>query len=133
MSITIEEKEALFKEFEARLADKQVKERKKQGYASGYATLHNLEPAKDYFKKRFDQMHSDFAFDIWTYHGLMWSDWDKIRMLVSHTYGISLVKNIPEDRLEAANNLAIAMIDLIFEQNYETLNKLKEIKENEES
>lgn len=132
MSITIEEKEELFKEFEARLAEKEANKQKKQGYASGYGTVHNLEPAKDYFKKRFDQMHSDFAFNIWTYHGLMWSDWDKIRMIVSHTYGTSLVKNIPDDQLEAANGLAIAIIDLIFERNYETLNKIKESKENEE-
>lgn len=124
MSITNEEKEALFKEFEARLAEKKTVE--KQGYASGYNTIHNLEPAKDYFKAKFEQMHKDFDFNVWTYYGLSWSDWDKIRMLVCHTFGTSLVRNIPEEQLEAANNLGRTLIDVLFEQNYKTLKKAAE-------
>ena len=124
MSITNEEKEVLFKEFEARLAEKKTVQ--PRGYASGYNTIHNLEPAKDYFKEKFEQMHKDFDFSIWTNHGLQWSDWDKIRMLVCHTFGVSLVRNLPVNQLEAANNLAKTLIDLMFTQNYETLNKAKE-------
>lgn len=124
MSITNEEKEALFKEFEARMAEKKTVE--KQGYASGYNTIHNLEPAKDYFKKKFDQMHKDFNFSVWTYHGLTWSDWDKIRMLVCHTFGVSLVRDIPEEQLKTANDLGKKLIDVLFEQNYITLNKATE-------
>lgn len=126
MSITIEEKEELFKEFEARLIEKSKVNYKPQGYASGYNTIHNLEPAKDYFKQKFDQMHNDFDFSIWTYHGIQWSDWDKIRMLICHTFGTGLVKDLPMDQLEAANNLAKTLIDLVFTQNYETLNRVKE-------
>lgn len=51
MNITKEEKDALFKEFEAKL-ESDGKLKKKQGYASGYATVHNLERAQSYFRSK---------------------------------------------------------------------------------
>jgi hypothetical protein len=117
MSITNEEKEMLFKEFEARLN----KTKKPQGYASGYATIHNLEPAKNYFWSKYDQMTEKFKFDIWSPYGIMSSDWDKIRILVCHIFGVSVVKEIPSDKLNEANNIAKQMIDVMFDENYKTL------------
>lgn len=122
MSITIEEKEELFKEFEARL-QLECKIKKKQGYASGYETIHNLERAHGYFRSKYYQMVERNPFEVWGRHGVPYADWDKIRIMVCHAFGVNIVKHLPEDKIEAANDLAISVIDLIFAQNEKTLMK----------
>lgn len=117
MKITDEEKTLLFEEFKARLEA----EKKGFGYASGYATLHNMERAKDYFWDKYHTMTKEFEFDNWSQKGMFSEDWNLIRKLVCHAYGVSIVKHIPADKLEEANNLAIKMIDMLFERNHEIL------------
>ena len=125
MNITQEEKEALFKEFATKL-ESEGKLKKKRGYASGYATIHNLERAQSYFRSRYDQMVESNTFDIWCYNGIPYADWDKIRIMVCHAFGVSIVKDLPENRIKEANDLAISIIDLIFEQNNKTLKEFEE-------
>lgn len=119
MSITTEEKEALFAEFKARL------ENQKQGYASGYETVHNMEQSKDYFWAKYDSMTKNHAFDIWSPKGIMSYDWDMIRKLVCHATGVSIVKQIQPDKLKDVNDLAMKIIDLLFDYNEKILNELE--------
>lgn len=122
--MTNEEKEALFAEFEERM----YKTKKKQGYASAYETMNNLKPAYMYFRKRYQDVMEDYEFDIWSPYGMQYSsDWDMIRKLVCHAYGVCIVKNIPSEKLDEANQLAKSIIDLLFDINRKELNeKLRE-------
>lgn len=115
MSMTMEEKEALFTEFEARLKEK------KQGYASGYETMHNMEQAKDHFWTKYNNMTKSHVFDIWSRKGIMSADWDMIRRLVCHATGVSIVREISPEKLGDANELAIKLIDLLFDYNEQIL------------
>lgn len=117
MAITKEEKAALFEEFKAQLHA--------QGYASGYATMHNMERAKDHFWDRFYAMHEKHSFDIWSPNGIASVDWDLIRKLVCHANGVSIVKDIPPEKLDAANDLAIQILDLVFDYNDQVLKDLE--------
>lgn len=117
MSMTTEEKEALFTEFETRLKNR------KQGYASGYETVHNMEQSKDHFWTKYNSMTKNYAFDIWSPKGIVSSDWDMIRRLVCHATGVSIVREIPPEKLKDANELAIKLIDLLFDYNEKILNE----------
>lgn len=113
--ISNKEKELLFEEFKNRM------EKERQGYASGYETLHNLEPAKDYFWDAYHQMTKSYMFDVWSPKGMNGSDWDLIRKLVCHANGVSIVKGIPSDRLNESNELAKQIVDLLFNYNKKIL------------
>ena len=117
MSITNEEKEQLFEEFEQRLGLK----KKKQGYATCKETITNLKPAHDYFWNMYYKMRSEFPFELTCYHGMQGSDWDLIRKLTCRAYGYSIVKDIPPEVLDEANSLAITIIDLLYDRNYKHL------------
>ena len=120
--MTKEEKEALFAEFEERIASK----KKKQGYASGYETMNNLKPACDYFWARYHNITDSYVFDIWSPYGIPSGDWDMIRKLVCHAYGVSIVKDIPSEKLDDANKLAKQIIDMLFAVNINDLNEKTE-------
>lgn len=120
--MTIEEKESLFAEFEERLS----KKKKKQGYASGYETLHNLKPACEYFWDKYNDMTKKYPFDIWSPNGIPSGDWDMIRKLICHAYGVSIVRDIPSDKLDEANEQAKRMIDMLFCINEKELNEIEE-------
>lgn len=88
-----------------------------QGYASGYKTFHNLEEAKDHFRKRYNEMVKNYPFDIWSRFGIASVDWDTIRRFTCHIFGVSVVKDISDYNLEKANTLAISFIDQMFDAN----------------
>lgn len=117
--MTNEEKEALFAEFEERLSSK----KKKQGYASGYETLHNMKPGCDYFWKSYHDMTDSYEFDIWSPNGIHSGDWDMIRKLICHAFGVSIVKDIPTEKLKEANDLAMYITNLLFATNREILDE----------
>lgn len=120
--MTKEEKEALFAEFEERISSK----KKKQGYASGYETMNNLKPACDYFWMNYHNVTNSYEFDIWSPYGIPGSDWDMIRKLVCHAYGVSIVRDIPSEKLDYANKLAKQIIDMLFAININELNEKTE-------
>lgn len=88
-----------------------------QGYASGYKTFHNLEKAKNHFKTRYCIMTDIYPFDIWSRFGVASGDWDAIRKLTCHMYGVSVVQDISSEDLEGANMSAINLIDQLFATN----------------
>ena len=88
-----------------------------QGYASGYKTFHNLEGAKDHFWERYHEMAKNYPFDIWSRFGVASVDWDTIRRFICHIFGVSVVKDISDNNLEKANELAISFIDQMFDAN----------------
>ena len=132
MSITNEEKELLFKEFVERINNG----KKPQGYASCAETLFNLKPAYNHFKDRFEALHKlvdDFEWNC-QFLKVTYSDWDKIRIMVCHAFGVTIVKNIPEEKLPEANELAIKITDALFDINEKSfeewkINRLKELSE----
>lgn len=118
MSITQEEKEQLFEEFKERLKNEQ-----KQGYASGYETYHNLEKAKDYFWEKYRHMTDKHSCERWLSLGISSGDWDFIRKLICHANGTGIVRDISPDKLDESNELAIRIIDLLFDYNEQILNE----------
>ena len=62
-------------------------------------------------------MSDKYKYEIWSSLGINSSDWDKIRMLVCHAFGVSIVKDLIEEDIPKANAFVIKMIDLLFEQN----------------
>lgn len=88
-----------------------------QGCASGYKTFHNLEGAKDHFWKRYQEMAKSYPFDIWSRFGIASVDWDTIRRFTCHIFGVSVIKDISDNNLEKANELAISFIDQMFDMN----------------
>ncbi len=117
MSITAEEKEALFAEFEA------IMLKKKQGYASGYETTHNMENAKDYFWTMYHNAKKNREFNIWSNKVISSADWDMVRKLVCHANGVSIVRSIPPEKLSDANELAMKLLELLFDYNERILDE----------
>lgn len=120
MNLTDEEIESMYLEFKRRMTNEKL------GYASCYKTLHNMEPAKDYFWSRYHQMTNDYGFDNWSTRGIISRDWDLVRRLVCHAYGVTIVKEIPEEELVEANNLAIEIINSLFTVNSKILKNKKD-------
>lgn len=117
MSMTAEEKEALFAEFESRLKER------KQGYTSGYETIHNMEQAKDHFWARYKNATKKREHAIWSGKIVSNADWDMIRKLVCHANGVSIVREISPEKLSDANELAIKILDLLFDYNEQILDE----------
>lgn len=118
MELTNEEKEALFEEFKSRM--------KKRGSDSCWETFHNMEQSKDYFWDRYHQMTKNYSFENWSSSGIYGNDWDMIRKLVLHANGVCLVKHLPEDKINSANELAMKISKLLFDYNNDIL-KSKEV------
>lgn len=124
MSITADEKEALFAEFELRFKER------KQGYASSYETIHNMEQAKDYFwtrynniTKKYENVIKKYNYPIQSRKTVRNADWVMIRKLVCHANGVSIVREISPEKLTDANELAIRILELLFDYNEHILDE----------
>jgi hypothetical protein len=114
--MTNEEKEILYQEFVRRFK----KEPKEQ--SSGYKTMNNMKPAHDYYWDRYNNLHEQHKFEgDWMTKIIPGMDWDFVRKLVCHAYGISLVKDIPDEKLDAANALGQKIAELLFDANEQTM------------
>ena len=81
-----------------------------------------LSRARQYFKFKAEKLREDFEFDSWAYQGLNWGDWDNyIVRLVCHSFGVCTIDQLYESEIDAANKLAIQIIDLIFDANIAAL------------
>jgi hypothetical protein len=118
------EKEKLYEDFKERLINDGLINTK----SSSYKNQNNLKPARDHFKFRAEKLRSDFEFSIWSGNGLNWPDWEFIKKLVCHTYSVSSAGGIEDNLLEDANNLAIDIINKIFDVNEITLKRIREEK-----
>lgn len=117
MNMTDQDISRIVDELESRL------KAKSQGYSSGHRTMFNMERAKDHFWNRCDDMKKSRTFEIVIRKGLKGSDWDMIRRLVCHAQGVSLVREIPDDKIDAVNDLAIKIVDILFDYNETVLQK----------
>lgn len=120
MSITKNEKEKLYEEFKMRLQEESVSSKPT---TMAYKNLHNLEIAREHFKTREDKLRDQFDAGLWMYQGLNWPDWNFIVRLVYHAYGVSTAGNILEAHIKDANNLAIKLVDDVFDANILYLEK----------
>ena len=83
--------------------------------------LENLQPARDHFRVRAESIRKYFPFEIWSKYGLNWPQWDKLRVLVCNTFGVSTVDQIPDELIDDANVFTISLIDQMFEQNIKVM------------
>ena len=54
----------------------------------------------------------------WTKHNLslICYGWDNVRHLVCWTYGVNVIQDLPDDKQDEINDLAIHIIDTLFDQ-----------------
>ena len=87
-----------------------------QGYASGYKTFHNLEEAKDHFRKRYNEMVKNYPFDIWSRFGIASVDWDTIRRFTCHIFGVSVQFSSVSSQLSLLILTSWVVVALVYSQ-----------------
>jgi len=91
-----------------------------------------LARSRQYFKYKCEKLRENFEFDSWAYQGLNWGDWDNyIVRLICHSLGVCTIDQLHESEIKAANDLAVNIIDLIFETNVAALIRKEKGKPNE--
>ena len=83
--------------------------------------LHYLERAYKHFRDRQDILYKismDKEWSDWTNHNLSLISygWDNVRHLICWTYGVNIIRDLPYDRQDEVNDLAIKIIDVVFDQ-----------------
>jgi len=90
-----------------------------------------LKPARDHFKSCAEYIRTCFPFEIWSMHGLNWPHWDKLRVLICNTFGVSTIDQIPDEFIDSANDFAIEMINTMFDRNIQAMKLFQQKKEEE--
>lgn len=119
MNITELEKEQLYEEFKERMVNEGVIAPK----SAAWKNQNNLQVAREHFRVRAENLRKLFDHAIWT-EGLNWPEWEFIKKLICHTYCVSSASGIKDDLLEEANNLAIKLIDEVFDVNEKHLKRI---------
>ena len=92
---------------------------------------HNLDRTKEYFNARVNIIRACYSHEVHGMGSLNWPHWDKFRVLLCNIYGVSCVDQIPDNLVEDANDLAIDMLQKMFDKNMEILDrKEKSLTEN---
>lgn len=84
---------------------------------------HNLDEARAYYDRRVKAIHTNFPDEIWSTGSLNWPHWDKFRVLLCNTYGVSCVDQIPDEYVKDANVTAINMLAIMFDTNIRMLER----------
>ena len=113
----------MYEEFKQRLSEEGllVKKKKPAKGQSKIKELRFLEKAHIHFKDRqkiLYELSYSREWNDWTNHNLCLISygWDNIRHLICWTYGVNVIKDLPDDKQDEINDLAIKIIDLIFDQ-----------------
>ena len=101
MSITLEEKEALYEEFKERMLNER---------SSGAKEIRNLGPARDYFNEEKTKLQKEGSWNPDLYDG-----WAFITKLTYRVVGVRYVRDIPDEKLGLANDFAKEVIKLYYE------------------
>lgn len=111
-----------YKELKERLAKEGLLVKKKtiKGQ-SKLKQMHFLERAYKHFRDRQEILYKiskDREWDDWTKHNLCLISygWDNIRNLVCWAYGVNVIQDLPDDKQDEVNDLAIKIIDIVFDQ-----------------
>lgn len=131
MELSNEERELLYQEFKRRM--------NREGNPIGRRALaaQNFSPAFEHFRHTYykdspDPYNKIIAWaEPYKYGGhgkYLGLTWDDVRMFVCHVYGFKSPADIPEDKLEEANDLAIHIIDECHEVSNKFLEGLPSIK-----
>lgn len=103
MSITVEEKEQLYKEFK----DRMLMEQQIKGDGNGVA---NLAPSRDYFNQEKTRLIKEGRWTPDLYPG-----WELISKLTCKVCGVKYVRHLEPSQLDIANNFATEVVKLYFE------------------
>lgn len=109
MNITEAEKETLYQEFKERMIKESIEARPVKMVFTEAKELWNIEFAK-IFKSEKDNFLKSKGFN-----GNISCDWDKIRLMVLHTYGVNTMVRLPAACYEEANQRALMFVKLYFE------------------
>lgn len=87
-----------------------------------------LDRAHAHFKKRQEALYElsrSRSWDDWTKHNLCMISygWENIRKLVLWSYGVNIIRQLPDDKQDEINNFAIKIIDNVFDQYSELWNE----------
>lgn len=115
-----------YKELKKRLSDEGLLCKKKDYIKSvnGQAKrkeLYFLERAYKHFRNRQEILYKismSREWHDWTNHNLSLISygWDNIRKLVLWSYGVNIIRELPDDKQEEINDFAINIIDTIFDR-----------------
>ena len=80
-----------------------------------------LDRAYAHFKDRQEilfKLSSNRDWDDWTNHNLCMISygWENIRKLVLWSYGVNIIRHLPDDKQDEINDFAIKIIDNVFDQ-----------------
>ena len=80
-----------------------------------------LDRAHAHFKDRQEilfKLSSSRDWDDWTNHNLCMISygWENIRKLVLWSYGVNIIRHLPDDKQDEINDFAIKIIDNVFDQ-----------------
>ena len=80
-----------------------------------------LDRAHTHFKDRQEilfKLSSNRDWDDWTNHNLCMISygWENIRKLVLWSYGVNIIRYLPDDKQDEINDFAIKIIDNVFHQ-----------------
>jgi hypothetical protein len=101
MSITVEEKEQLYKEFKERMIKEQESRR---------TGAEKVAPARDYFNQEKERLYKEGK---WTPD--LYAGWEGIRKLACRVCDVKYVNHLEPKHLDIANDFAIEVIKLYFE------------------
>lgn len=121
MNITDNEKEHLYEQFKERMINEGMVVKTK---SAAYKNLHNLKPAREHFGVRAEAIRKKFPFHVWSPNGLNWPDWELVRRLLYHAYGVNAASRISDDLLEEANKFAMDLTDKLFDANEKNLERI---------
>ena len=115
-----------FKELKERLAEEGlvVKKVDYDKYVRGQLKLkemHFLDRAYAHFRARQEILHKlslSRSWDDWTKRNtcMISYGWESIRKLVLWSYGVCIIRYLPDDKKDEINDYAITIIDTIFDQ-----------------
>ena len=140
-NLTDEEKEELYQEFKSRMENEKCTPNRTMCMAENKAYMDDLystfnNEMKIQYPSVYKEHNSSFSNkDPLNMHKLTLQNtinWDRIRLLVCRIFGVSSPRDLPEEYIEEANNIARHIIDYTFEKNtayvnevYHELEKLK--------
>ena len=116
----------MYKELKERLAEEGLicKRKDFNEFVKGQAKrkeLFFLDRAYAHFKDRREilfKLSSSRDWDDWTNHNLCMISygWENIRKLVLWSYGVNIIRHLPDDKQDEINDFAIKIIDNVFDQ-----------------
>ena len=116
------EKEELYLEFKERLKTEEIGSSRRIKGPDKLKQVHFLDEAKNHFQnwqgKLYDLSDKKEDYNDWTNHNLCMISygWDNVRHLICWSYGVCTVDKLPGDKQKEINELAIKIIDDLFNQ-----------------